>query len=189
MNNLQELELLEVENMQEEQKNVFVIKDINGLNWVLRKIGAINAKLKEIKSLADSERQRIDEWEKKESADLKNDISFFEHKVFEYHMQVLQENPKEKSISTPYGKVKSTTRSAQPEKADESSIFDYVEQNELSFVDVQTVKKLNWAELKKTLTVVEKENGEQVVIDSNGQLVPGVSVKPSETTFKVEVVE
>nr|MDK7659309.1 hypothetical protein [Bacillus subtilis] len=43
-----------------------------------------------------------------------------------------------------------------------------------------------WGDLKKTLTVTELE-GKTIVIDSNGQAVPGVEVQPETVSFKVEV--
>ncbi|WP_431810836.1 host-nuclease inhibitor Gam family protein [Lysinibacillus capsici] len=186
MNQLQEKELFELYEQDPQEKEIFIIKDISGLNWVFRKINAINAKLNEIKSLANSERERIDAWEKKESSVLESDIEFFEQKITEYHSQVLADDPEQKSIVTPYGKVKSITYEAQPEKLNEEAISEYVMANELPFLEKDTSPKLQWAELKKTLRVVQKDN-EQIVVDVNGQAVPGVTVKPRTTIFKVEV--
>jgi hypothetical protein len=47
-------------------------------------------------------------------------------------------------------------------------------------------ESIKWGDLKKTLQVVEV-NGKQVVIDENGQVVPGVVVKPESITYSVEV--
>lgn len=41
-------------------------------------------------------------------------------------------------------------------------------------------------DLKKSLKIVEI-SGEKVVISQDGQIVPGVSVKPETITFSVEV--
>lgn len=188
LNQLQEKELFELYEQDPQEKEIFIIKDISGLNWVFRKINAINAKLNEIKSLANSERERIDAWEKKESSVLESDIEFFEQKITEYHSQVLADDPEQKSIVTPYGKVKSTTYEAQPEKLNEEALIEYVIEKNLPFVEPIPTKKLHWSELKKTLHVVQK-GSKQVVIDEDGQEVPGVIVKPKNTTFKVEVDE
>lgn len=188
MNQLQEVELYELNELQPQEKQMYVIKDINGLNSVLRKINAANAKLNEIKSLADAERERIDAWEKKVSSGLISDITFFEQKVIEYHSHVLAVDSEQKSIVTPYGRVRSITNEAQPERVDDEAIFDYVVANELPFVEVNTTRKLQWAELKKTLKIV-RQGDEQLVVDEDGQVVPGVTVKPRTTTFKVEVAD
>ncbi|WP_068983891.1 host-nuclease inhibitor Gam family protein [Lysinibacillus xylanilyticus] len=186
MNLLQETELHELYEMQPQEKQIIVIKDINGLNWALRKINAANTKLNEIKSLADAERERINAWEKKVSAGLASDITFFEQKIFEYHSQVLANDSEQKSIVTPYGRVRSITNEAQPERLDDEELFNYVVANQLPYVEVSTSRKLQWGELKKTLKVVQ-HGEEQIVVDADGQAVPGVIVKPRTTTFKVEV--
>lgn len=186
MNLLQETELQELYEMQPQEKQMYVIKDINGLNWVLRKINAANAKLKEIQSLADAERERINAWEKEASAGLISDINYFEHKIFEYHSHVLVADPEQKSITTPHGRVRSFTHEAQPERLDDEELFNYVVANQLPYVEVNTSRKLQWGELKKTLKVVQ-HGEEQIVVDADGQAVPGVIVKPRTTTFKVEV--
>ncbi|WP_036120729.1 host-nuclease inhibitor Gam family protein [Lysinibacillus fusiformis] len=186
MNRLQEIELYELNEMPPQEKQIFIIKDMDGLNWVLRKINAANAKLNEIKLLANAERERINAWEKKESASLISDITFFEQKITEYHSHVLTIDPEQKSIVTPYGKVRSFTNEAQPEKVNDEVILNYVVANQLPYTEVDTTPKLQWGELKKTLKVVQL-GYEQIVVDENGQVVPGVSVKPRTTTFKVEV--
>ena len=47
-------------------------------------------------------------------------------------------------------------------------------------------ESVSWGDLKKTLAVTELE-GKPIVIDSNGQTVPGVEVQPETVSFKVEV--
>lgn len=188
MNKLQEQELFELEEQQQEERKVFVITDLNGLNWAFRKMSAIQAKMNEVKQLAQAERDRINAWEKEECKSFESDLAFFGHKITEYHASVLAQDPKAKSIKTPYGVAKSITSKAAPEKADESALIEYSKTNELAFVEVKTTETLKWAELKKTLSVVES-NGAYVVIDENGQVVPGVTVKPETVSFKVEVAD
>lgn len=175
-------EIQEVEEIQQYQQ--FQITDLDSLNWALRKVHAYDAQLKEIKSVANSERQRIDSWEQRESKGIKDSIQFFHNLIAEYHSKVLADDPKKKTLSTPYGKSKSTTSKEQPDKVDESLLLKFVEENELPFVKVE--KSVKWGDLKKTLQIVEKDGG-QIVIDENGQVVPGVTVKPETTTFKVEI--
>ena len=65
MNPLQAFELSEISNKNEvpqEERPQFEITDMNSLNWAFRKIAALKTQEKEIKSLAATERQRIDEW-------------------------------------------------------------------------------------------------------------------------------
>lgn len=188
MNQLHAYELNELEQEQTERQQ-FVITDLNGLNWAFRKMAAIQAKVNEVKALADAERERINEWEKEECEGYESDLTFFQHKISEYHAQMLAQDPKNnKSIKTPYGVAKSITSKAAPEKVDEQALVEYAKVNDIPVVEVEIKEKLKWAELKKTLSVIE-HNGELVVIDENGEIVPGVKAKPETTTFKVEVSE
>lgn len=169
---------------QENEHQSFVITDLESLNWALRKVHSYNSDLKEIQTVANSERERINKWEQSESKNINQSIEFFTNLIAEYHAKVLADDPKKKTLSTPYGKSKSTTSKAAPEKVDESQLLQFVEDNELPFVELK--KSLKWYDLKKTLQIVEIE-GVQKIVDENGQVVPGVQVKQQTTTFKVEV--
>ncbi|MBK5446041.1 host-nuclease inhibitor Gam family protein [Peribacillus sp. TH24] len=182
MNSLQQIELMEVEEIQSQETN-FEITDINSLNWAFRKLTALKSKEKEIKQLANVERDRIAEWEKGELSSITSSTSFFESLVTLYHAKQLAEDPKAKTISTPYGKSKTRKSKETPDKANEEVILQYVIENEMDEFIKNSVK---WADLKKSLKIVEI-SGEKVVVDENGQIVPGVIVKPESTSYSVEV--
>lgn len=182
MNALQQNELLEVDQLQDAEQQ-FEVTDINGLNWAFRKISALKAKEKEITTLANVERDRITQWEQSELKPIHNDISFFETHIRRYHMEQLAADPKQKTISTPYGKSKTRKSKETPDKGDEALLLDYVIQNDLAEFIKNSVK---WADLKKTLKIVQIGD-EKVVVDENGQMVPGVTVKPESISYSVEV--
>ncbi|HHT7155017.1 MULTISPECIES: host-nuclease inhibitor Gam family protein [Bacillus cereus group] len=182
MNALQQNELLEVDQLQDAEQQ-FEITDINGLNWAFRKISALKAKEKEITTLANVERDRITQWEQSELKPIHNDISFFETHIRRYHMEQLEMDPKQKTISTPYGKSKTRKSKETPDKGDEALLLDYVIQNDLAEFIKNSVK---WADLKKTLKIVQIGD-EKVVVDGDGQIVPGVTVKPESISYSVEV--
>jgi len=182
MNALQQNELLEVDQLQDAEQQ-FEITDINGLNWAFRKLSALKSKEKEINQLANVERDRIAEWEKGELISVHNSITFFESHVQRYHAEQLAADPKQKTISTPYGKSKTRKSKETPDKGDEALLLDYVIQNDLAQYIKNSVK---WADLKKSLKIVEI-SGEKVVIDDTGQIVPGVTVKPESISYSVEV--
>jgi hypothetical protein len=183
MNSLQEFELNEWEMERDEEKQRFQITGIDSLNWTFRKLAAYKAKENEITELAKAERERIDRWEEEQKKSIQQNIEFFEQLIHEYHAKVLQDDPKAKTLSTPYGKSKARKSKAQPEKADEKAILQHVIDNKM---DEYIKTSLKWADLKKTLQVAEV-NGKQVVVDENGQIVPGVEVKPETITYKTEV--
>lgn len=182
MNSLQHIDLLEVEEIQA-QETKFEITDLNSLNWAFRKLAALKSKEKEIKQLADVERERIAEWEKGELSSINNSVTFFESLVTAYHAKKLAEDPKAKTISTPYGKSKSRKTKESPDKANEEAILQHVIENEM---DDYIKNSLKWADFKKAVKIVEV-SGEKFVVDENGQIVPGMLVKPESISFSVEV--
>lgn len=186
MNSLQQIELMEVEEIEfsESTGSNYEIKDLDGLNWAFRKLHVLQLKEKEIKQLASVERDRIDTWEKGELSTIENSASFFKAHIQKYHQQLFEEDPKKnKMLSTPYGKSKTRKSKETPDKADEEVILQYVIENEMDEFIKNSVK---WGDLKKSLKIVEI-SGEKVVVDENGQIVPGVIVKPESISYSVEV--
>ncbi|ARK28747.1 host-nuclease inhibitor Gam family protein [Halalkalibacter krulwichiae] len=185
MNALERIEIEELEEMEltEEAKERFKITDLDSLNWAFRKIAALNEQKKEAQELAKAEMERIKTWLDGEEKPVNNSISFFEGLIKLYHMEQLDKDPKAKTLKTPYGKSKSTTSKAQPDQQDKEKLLAYVKDSGLTDLIKEEVK---WGDLKKTLKVVEID-GKQVVVDGDGQLVEGASVKPADTSYKVEV--
>lgn len=165
----------------------FRVYDLDSANWVFRKLQALNVKLAEINTLADKEVARIRDWQAKETAGIAGHISFFEHLLTRYHESQLAQDPKAKTISTPYGKLKSTTRKAAPKKTDDAALLQHLKDSgETDYIVVKETPA--WGDYKKTLQVAEVQ-GELMAIDENGVPVPGVEIEPAGTTFKVEVAE
>ncbi|WLR44518.1 host-nuclease inhibitor Gam family protein (plasmid) [Bacillus carboniphilus] len=171
------------EEQQDEVKQRYQISGIDSLNWAFRKLSAFKAQEAEIEQLAKIEHERIEQWETQQKRGLQQDIQFFETLINEYHANVLEEDPKQKTLSTPYGRSKSRRTKCQPDKADEQALLQYIKTNDLQGFIKESVK---WADLKKTLKVAETSEG-MAVIDENGQVVEGAVVKPESITYKVEV--
>jgi hypothetical protein len=182
MNSLQQIELMEVEEIQA-QETKFEITDLNSLNWAFRKLSALKTKEKEIKQVADIERERIAQWERGELSTISNSVEFFENMISVYHANQLALDPKAKTISTPYGKSKSRTSKESPEKANEDAILQHVIENGM---EDYIKNSLKWADFKKAVKIVEI-SGEKVVVDETGQIVPGMTVKPESISYSVEV--
>lgn len=174
--------MMEVEEIQS-QETPFEISDLNSLNWAFRKLAALKSKEKEIKQLANVERDRIALWERGELSTIEGSVEFFENMISVYHAKQLESDPKAKTISTPYGKSKTRKSKEAPEKANEEEILQHVIENNMDDYIKNSVK---WADLKKNLKIVEI-SGEKTVVDENGQLIPGVTVKPESITYSVEV--
>lgn len=182
MNSLQAIELAEVDELQDAEQR-FEIHDLESLNWAFRKLTALKAEEKKVTTLANVEHDRITQWEKSELKPIHNSISLFESHIRRYHMEQLAADPKQKTISTPYGKSKTRKSSEAPEKADEEKLLDYAIENEL---DNCIKTEIKWGELKKKFKI-QKIGDEKVIVDEDGQIVPGVTVKPESISYSVEV--
>ncbi|NCG67776.1 hypothetical protein GWJ21_07385 [Bacillus coagulans] len=185
MNELQQAELQEWEEQPAEERQHFEITNLESLTWAFRKLAAYKAKENEIAKIAQQERQRIDDWEAEQKKSIQGDMEFFESLIQRYHAKQLAENPKAKTLSTPFGKSKSRKSKPAPEKVNEEKLVEYVFENDITEYLKYSVK---WGDLKKTFNVVQTNSG-PAVVDVNGQIVPGVAVKPEQTSFTIEVTE
>lgn len=183
MNQLQQMEVEVDVNPISDEESRFVVTDLSSLTWVFKKLKKEKDKEKEIKQVAAEQRQEILEWERSELSTISNRVEFFENMISQYHAKQLEADPKAKTISTPYGKSKTRKSKEAPEKGNEEAILQHVIENGMDDYIKNSVK---WADLKKSLKVVEV-SGDKVAVDENGQLVPGVSVKPESISFSVEV--
>jgi hypothetical protein len=186
--NLQFIKTFLEEDLQNEDiesvKTRFEITDLGSLTWTFENVKALKDKEKEIKEVAQVQRSKIDYWENKELSTINSSLEFFQNLIAEYHSKVLAADPKKKTIKTPYGNAKAKTSSEQPVKFKEEEILQHAIE---SGMDDYLKTELKWGEFKKQLKIVEI-SGEKVIVDSNGQLVPGVKVKPATTTFSMEVI-
>lgn len=178
---MQQVELEEM--VREKEHEGFKVTDINSLNWVFRKMAAIQAKQKEIKDFCDEERQRIEQWERSQLEPLQGDYDFFQSHVTEYHQKMLAEDPKAKTLSTPYGKSKSRLSKEQPAKTDDNKLIEHIKASgQLEYIK----ESVAWGDYKKALHVAEI-NGQKVVVDELGQTVDGAEVKAENVTYTVEI--
>ncbi|WZX99595.1 host-nuclease inhibitor Gam family protein [Bacillus sp. FSL W7-1360] len=189
MNELQARELKELESIDfihtEEEKERFKITDQAQLNWAFRKLAALNDKKRGVEELAKQETERINEWKQAELAPVDKSIEDFTALVQDYHSRTLRDDPKAKTLATPHGKCKSTTRKPTPVAADKDKLLEHVKASGMTdFVKIK--EEVKWADLKKELNVV-KLGDKETVIDSNGQEVAGVVIQPETTTYKIDL--
>jgi len=153
--------------LQEELQEVresFKVEDINGANWVFRKLRALEAKKAENEQLAEVEIQRIEAWRDKENCNINNNIEYFQGLITEYYRELKAADPKAK-LSTPYGKVSS--RKAQKWVYNDEQLMNYLKTN--GFTDLIKVKEeVNKTDLKKVF-----KNG---VNQDTGEILQGVEI-------------
>jgi hypothetical protein len=164
-NSLINAELQEIEG---QKYQGFVVDDIDKANWCFRKIRALKAKVNDTKALAAQERERIDNWEKSESKSSEESIGYFESLLSEYFTKLRQVDPKAK-VSTPYGKI-SSRKSTKWNYTNEEELLKYLKENSSDLIKIK--EEINKAELKKKYKDgIDKETGE---------ILPGVEIYKEE---------
>ncbi|CEG23161.1 Bacteriophage Mu Gam like protein [Planococcus massiliensis] len=176
----------EIERAKEEAERAsFQIDNLETLGWAFRKLSALQAKEQEIKEYEKAEIFRIKSWAAKETNKLDDDIQFFQSHIERYHFRKLQEDPKAKTLSTPYGKSKSTTSKPSPQSVDDTALLEHIKSN--GFTDYLKVEEsVKWGDFKKRIQITETDDG-FAAFDENGEKIPGVIVKPENISFKSEV--
>ncbi len=168
-----------VENL--ETKEAFKVTDLSSATWAMRKLSEIEKKAADIKAVAESEKNRIEEWEAKQLQKFTASQDYFKNIVSEFLIEQKQEDPKFK-ISTPYGNV-STRKKPDSWEYDEETIVNFLKKNEMSdYIKVE--ESIDKTSFKKAVNVTS----EGAVINEDGVLVEGVKVVPQgeSVVFKIE---
>jgi hypothetical protein len=132
MNALQMKEIEELEG-QELTEERFQIKDQESLNWAFRKIAAFKAQMNETEEIAAKEIARVHQWAAEQQKPLEQSIEFFEGLITQYHMQLLESDPKApKTLKTPHGKSKSTRRKPAPVAVNKDKLLEHVKEAGMS---------------------------------------------------------
>ena len=170
------LEKYELENLQSidafKDKEQWGIGDLGSANWALRKITALEEANKEARQLADEERKRIDDWEKKETQSNQDAITFFQQKLGEYLMILRKNDPKAK-IKTPYGSV-TTRKKPDSWEYGEQAVAELEAAGLDEFVTTKVTKSVIKADFKKVVSVTENGN----VVTPDGEVLKSIKVVP-----------
>ncbi|WP_338854759.1 host-nuclease inhibitor Gam family protein [Clostridium perfringens] len=169
------MENLLIKNDLEEQREGFVITDLESVSWVFRKLRAISEKEKEIKTYAANEVERIKAWENDQLSSFGNEKAYFEGLLIEYYAKQRQVDKKFK-INTPYGKV-SSRKNKKWIYEDEEQLKTYIKENDIPAIKVK--EDLDKTSLKK----IFKDGINQ----ETGEVLPYVRIEEEESiTVKVE---
>lgn len=173
------LEKYEIEELEQTSVDGWSINDIGGADWALRKISALQSQNDEIKKFADLERERIANWEIKETESNIDRISFFEMKLSEYLNTLRKDDPKAR-IKTPHGTV--GTRKV-PDRW-EYSTEAVAELKKLGMTEYVRVKEeVDKAAFKKSVSVIEGGK----IVNNDGEVIETVKVVPQGEKLSVKV--
>ncbi|WP_074951241.1 host-nuclease inhibitor Gam family protein [Alicyclobacillus macrosporangiidus] len=174
MNPLYMQEIEELEQQPAEARERFRVTDLASANWCMRKLAALKAQERDTNNLADAEIERIESWRRHELDKLRGSMEYLEMLLTEYHKQVLAQDTRAKTISTPYGKLKA--RRLPPK------------------VEYDEEMLLAWAKGagRTDFVRVREELAKDAIRDAvlrGGEAVPGVTVIDQGVKFSVEVTE
>lgn len=160
----------------EPDRERFKITDDSQATWAMRKAAAAKARLHDIQLIAESEIERIQHWAEKESREPMRDLDYFEGILIEYAMKQRAEG--RKTVSTPYGAVKSRSGQAKYVFVDKEGFVAWAKQNHPDWIAVKEEPALSALRDSNIVNAADPETGE---------VIPGLEVQPPTVNYTVEV--
>jgi hypothetical protein len=152
----------------------FVVDTDQKADWAIRKLAVIRRKQAENKAIYDAEVIRITEWLSTVNTTLDRDALYFEAVLTPYAL--LQRSEGRKTVTLPHGTLKTTAGQPRIEFNDESKFIEWAKVNDPALLRIKT--DIDKSALKALIT----EEG--VVISTQGEIIPEVTVVPAETSVK-----
>lgn len=156
----------------------FRITDDAQATWAMRKLAAAREALNGVANVAEAEIARVQAWAEQRSRQALQDAQYFEGILCEYARAQRAEG--RKSVSTPYGTVKS--RAGSPRwTIDAEAFLAWARTAHPDLIRVKEEPAL--AAVKDALQVADGG----AVDPATGEVVPGVAIAEAEVTYSVEV--
>lgn len=161
-----------------EEEIRFTVDDDQKAEWCLDKIREAKAELEKWTKFY---QERMDSYKKY----IDNRIAFFEGMLQRYFETVPHKETKtQESYHLPSGKL--VMKEQKPEWThDDTQLLPWVKEYVPGFVKVK--ESVDWAEMKKDLTVIWNEDGTNQIVNADGLIVPGITVTERPDEFRVEV--
>jgi hypothetical protein len=150
--------------------------------WASRKLRDVQLRRREIAAVVAAEVERAQAWGAARDEALARDAAFFEHLLTDYALWVREQSGgRQKSVSTPYATIRTTTVGGGWEVDTDMAItWALAHRPEL----VKVEERFALGDAKRALTATDDG---QVIDTSSGEVVPGIRVKPGALTAKVTV--
>lgn len=168
---------IEYDNTEPVDRERFKIEDDSQATWAMRKISAAKGRMSEIQAIADAEIARIQEWAEREAREPLRDIDYFEFILTEYATKQRAEG--RKTVSTPYGSVKSRMGQAKYVVDDTEAFLQWAKANRPEFIRVKEEPDVS--------AMRERVPADSAVDPETGEVIPGLRVEPGSPSYKVEV--
>ena len=152
----------------------FQVTDDQKADWAIRKLASVRRKQAENKKIYDAEIIRITEWLSSVNHALEKDASYFEAVLTPYAL--LQRSDGRKTISLPHGTIKTTAGQPKIEIESEDRFIEWALVNDPDLLKIKT--DIDKTAIKALIT------DDNVVISTQGEIVPEVKVIPAEISVK-----
>ena len=165
------------------QAKTQTVTDRNSADWALMKLGELESQDKNDGALAAAKIREWEDWLADQEAKRAKFRDYLEHELMAFGANERAKDPKFK-FSTPNGKITFRKSKAAPQWEDDAAVLDFIKSNwslEEAEKVISVKESFNKSEVKKYLKVV----GDKVV-DDDGQIVPGVGVKPASETISIK---
>ena len=164
-----------------EEKEKFEVNSLSSADWALRKIKELEANIKQNNDFAEAEKIRLEQWLESENRKYQESIEYFNGLLSHYLQELRKDNPKAK-ISTPHGTV--STRKNQKQWTYSDDVLAELEEKEM-FEFIRIKKEVDKKELKKVLSTTD----DGIVVNSDGEVIKGVTVVDGGEVMTVKIAE
>lgn len=177
----QELEAA-METADQETPSSWAIRDRNTAFWAMRKMATLTRQLQMLQQERDAEVQRVERWLEREAKPIRQRMGFLQHHLEMYHRQVLAEDPKQKTMRTPWGALQ--LRQSPPEwQYQDEVLVGWLQEHAPALLRVR--QEAERTALKGQVQLVPGDTpGEwTAVLAETGEVVPGLLVREREPRF------
>ena len=164
-----------------EEKEKFEVNSLSSADWALRKIKELEADIKQNMDFAESEKIRLEQWLESENHKYKESIEYFNGLLSHYLQELRKDNQKAK-ISTPHGTV--STRKNPKQWTYSDDVLAELEEKEM-FEFIRIKKEVDKKELKKVLSATD----DGIVVNSDGEVIKGVTVVDGGEVMTVKIAD
>src|SRR5690625_439582 len=159
----------------------FRVENDQAANWALRKIGQLNDQIDDNNALAQSEIDKIEQWNKEVNSTINNSIDYFQSLLAQYAADKKAEDPKFKSLKLPNGNF--GFRKRQPKwNYDNEKVVQALEKAEMNDL-IRVKKEPAKADIKKAFAV----NDGQVINPQTGEVIEGITIEEQADSFTLKV--
>jgi hypothetical protein len=167
-----------------EAREAFRITGPGQATWAMRKLRDARAAQADVAAVAQAEIDRIQAWATAEHDRIEHNAGFFEGLLTRWALDLRAADPRSKTVSTPYGEVRTRTVPGKWDVHDEALVVAWARGSRPGLMQVR--ESLRLADAKKALDVTDDG---RVIDPETGEIVPGIEVGPAQVTATVTLAK